>query len=132
MQVSGGPNAVVGNTYYTLISQPCCCALAANMGGFGGLIGTNAANFSTCFIGNQVYGGRNGQSPQNSETGRSNTINFSGNCLTLYPPYDQSGDDYPGAAAFLQNSASSSVIGNTLVSGSQGVLFGTDCGTRSL
>jgi hypothetical protein len=128
VQVVGGPNSVVGNTLYTLVSGLSCCALAVNQGGFGGLLGTNPITFSTCFVGNQVYGGRNGESPQGAVPGRPFFINFSGNSLTLYPPF-ASVDDYPGEAVGIQACTQANVFGNTLVSGGHGVQFGPAAGT---
>jgi hypothetical protein len=127
VQLSGGPSSVVGNTYYTLVSVGACCALAMNAAWTLAVIGTNAINYSACFIGNSVYGGRNGQSPQ----GQGNSmpvycLNFSGNELILYPPFAHA--DYPGAAVSLQNTTSANVFGNTLVSGGHGVVFASGCG----
>jgi len=55
------------------------------------------------------------------------TINFSGNCLTLYPPF-VSVYDYPGAAVGIQDCSWANVFGNTLISAGHGVAFGSQCG----
>lgn len=121
VQLVGGPCAVTGNTYDTTISQLACCALAGYSSAYAGASGTSAVNYSICFIGNQVNGGRFGESPQGTGSTPLNSLNFSGNKLALYPPLPVS--DYPGAAVEVQNCASLSVFGNTLVSGGQGILF---------
>jgi hypothetical protein len=127
IQLGAGPNAVVGNTYDTLISDGSCCALAAYGAGNMGLTGTAAINYSTCFIGNQVYGGRNGESSQGTP-GLPYSINFSGNELTLYPPFGQ-GSDYPGSVVSLNSCTSANIFGNTLVTGGHGAAFGAGCGS---
>jgi hypothetical protein len=121
VQMSAGPSSVVGNTYSSLVSCGSGCALALNNGGFKALGGYNANNYSACFIGNSVYGGRNGNSPQGQGTNPVYCLNFSGNELTLYPPFPQG--DYPGAAALIQNYTSANVFGNNLVSGGLGFRF---------
>jgi hypothetical protein len=126
VQLSSGPNAVVGNTYNTLVNDGGCCALANNAGPFQAVLGTNVINHSTCFIGNSVYGGRNGCSPQNEVSTPLYSLNCSGNYLTLYPPFTQ--NDYPGAVAYVENCAWVNIFGNTLVIGGHGVLFGAQCG----
>jgi hypothetical protein len=126
VQLSAGPSAVVGNTFNTVVSGGACCALANNASPFPGATGTSAINYSTCFIGNSVYGGRNGSSPQGEQNNPVNCLNFSGNYLTLYPPFSQ--NDYPGAAVFLKNCTQANVFGNTLASGGHGVMFEPQCG----
>ena len=64
VQLSAGPSAIVGNTFYTLYNDASCCAFALNAIGFASALGNNVTNRSTCVIGNVVYGGRNGYSSQ--------------------------------------------------------------------
>jgi len=122
IQLNAGPNAVVGNTYSNLINDPSCCALNA-WAYNSALLGTNPVSYSTCFIGNAVYGGRDG------ELGGSvgfvphpYSLTFSGNVLQLYPPYSAPGE-YPGAAVSIPGCLSANVCGNTLLSGGCGVHF---------
>jgi hypothetical protein len=130
VQLSAGPNSVVGNTYNTLISAGACCAVAVNNGGFEGLTGFDALNYSTCFIGNSVYGGRNGNSFQGEGSVPVYALNFSGNYLTLYPAFPQA--DYPGAVVALQNYTWANVFGNTLVSGGEGVAVASESGHAAI
>jgi len=127
VQLGAGPNSVVGNTFNTVVSGGSCCALVMNASGFPAVVGTTAINYYTCFIGNSVYGGRNGA--VQSGQGPSATLSFlnvSGNYLTLYPPFSQA--DYPGTVASLQNCTLAAIFGNTLAAGGHGVVFGTQCG----
>ena len=134
VQLNAGPNAVVGNTFGTLVSDLSCCALNAYNGNQQGVLATNAGNygacFTTCFIGNSVYGGRNGE-----EGGQSDgpfTINFSGNSLNLYLAFDSS-SDYPGAAVNVARCQAANVCGNTLIAGGYGFYFsGTNAGALIL
>jgi hypothetical protein len=100
-----------------------------NNSGFEGLTGYNAMNYSTCFIGNSVCGGRNGNSFQGEANIPVYSLNFSGNELTLYPAFYA---DYPGAAVCLQNYTWANVFGNTLISGGHGVVFGAQCGHTTI
>ncbi len=126
IQMSAGPNAVVGNTYYSLINDPSCVALAANCGGFQALLGTNAVNYCNCFIGNLVYGGQCGVVVMGQETLPMYSVNVSGNYFTLYPPFP---DSYPpGSLAVDWNCTRLNVFGNTLATGPRGVTFGANCG----
>ncbi len=127
VQLSGGPSAVVGNTFASLANDPSCCAFAFNASGFMATTGT-AVDHSACFIGNSVNGGRNGISPQ----GEVNTpplywLNCSGNYFALFPPMMQF-NDYPGAAVRLLDCQQANITGNTLGTGGLGVLLQTNCG----
>ena len=119
VQLDAGPNAVVGNTYGTLVSDGSCCALCAINSGWAGLTGSNVTGYSTCFIGNSVYGGRSGEEAVSAYPF---TINFSGNSLNLFPPFDAT-NDWPAAAVWVQNCQAANVCGNTLVAGSRGFWF---------
>jgi hypothetical protein len=122
VQLNAGPNSVAGNTFYTLVSDGSCCALNAFNGGQSGLTGTSFVNYSTCFVGNSVYGGRHGEDGvAASQQALPYTINFSGNSLSLYPPFDLG--DAPGAAVYVQYCQAANVCGNSLVSGGYGVSF---------
>jgi hypothetical protein len=120
VQVDAGPNSVVGNTFYTLVSAEGCCALNAINSAWVGFTGTNSVLCSTGFIGNSVYGGRMGERGWGSVGYFS--LNFSGNQITLYPPFDEVGD-LPGAAVAVDFCQFVNVCGNTLVSGGHGFLF---------
>jgi hypothetical protein len=120
VQLSAGPNAVVGNTFSTLVSDGSCCALCANNGNQTGATGTNAINYSTCFIGNSVYGGRTGEEAVQSDGPF--TINFSGNSVYLYAPFDST-LDWPAGAVWVQNCQAANICGNTMVAGSRGLWF---------
>jgi hypothetical protein len=123
VNLNAGPNSVVGNTFQTLINNLACCAVNYVGGYAGGAWGgpgiTNFEN-STCIIGNSVYGGRKGL--ENGPTLTPYSYNFSGNCVTLYPPFGFFGE-WPGTAAGAQGCRSASVCGNTLVAGGQGFWF---------
>jgi hypothetical protein len=123
--VDAGPNSVVGNTYYTLVSDGACCALNSICNSTAGLTGFDPINNVTCFIGNSVHGGRNGESPQGENSNPSYSLNFSGNYLSLYPPLPQEGS--PSAAVYVRTCASVNVFGNTLAYGGQGIMFDTGC-----
>jgi hypothetical protein len=127
VQLDDGPNAVVGNTLYTLVSSASTCALnvAGNGVGseWGGPSDLSVEN-STCFIGNWIYGGRYGQKAPGTDTPYS--CNFSGNYLTLVPPFDESGD-CPGAAVLVWGSQAANVCGNTMVTGGYGFQFAGGC-----
>jgi hypothetical protein len=127
VQLEAGPNSVVGNTFYTFANDGSCCALNACQPGVG-WAGFTVTDCSTCFIGNSVYGGRHGESPQgwNPAADILYSINFSGNTLTLYPPFDVTDDD-PGAAVLVADCLSANVFGNTLVSGGYGFEFQGIC-----
>ena len=116
---------MVGNTYDSLIVGGSCCALAAT-GGQPGLTGNAALDHSTCFIGNWVYGGRQGESHQGQTYGSPYTINFSGNELYLYQPFNTNGD-YPGAVVSVGSCTAANVCGNTLSNGPLGFLYGPGC-----
>jgi len=134
VQLAAGPNSVVGNIYNTLVSDVSCGALQDyEVGGYAGADGTiNPVNYSTCFIGNSVTGGRYG-----AHGGTTNavlnyasfTLNVSGNSFSLFPPFAEGAPfgDYPGAAAIVQNCLSISVCGNTVASGGHGFYFSGGC-----
>jgi hypothetical protein len=121
VQVDMGPNAVVGNTYSSMINNTASCALCASV--YAGA--NNVLQYSTCFVGNSVYGGRYGERGYNG-LGQSSstlyTLNFSGNSLDLYPAYDISGD-YPGAAVAVAGSQAANICGNTMTNGGHGYRF---------
>jgi hypothetical protein len=123
VQVNAGPNAIVGNTFQTLISDVGCCALCA-LGGPSSWAwgGPGIANFenATCFVGNSVYGGRNGVECVASSMPY--TFNCSGNWLHLYPPFAEVGDGL-GAATVVSGCQTANVCGNTLDFGALGFLF---------
>jgi hypothetical protein len=56
------------------------------------------------------------------------SLDFSGNYLNLYPPFDESGDA-PGAAVWVQSCSTANVCGNTLGSGGHGFLYDINCGS---
>jgi len=121
IQLNAGPNSVVGNIFQTEVSDGSCCALDV-LGCWPGLTGTDQENYSTCFIGNSVYGGRSGQEASDGYIPYS--FNCSGNTFTLYPPYDDAiHGDGPGTAAGCHMFQSASVCGNTLVTGGLGFGF---------
>lgn len=125
IQFAAGPNSVVGNVFDTLANDTSCCALCDANGGWPGVAGFGLLSYSTCFIGNYVHGGRNGQSLQGSSANRPYTINFSGNELSLYPPI--AGDDTPGTAVGVAYCAAANILGNTLDYGGHGAVFGWAC-----
>jgi hypothetical protein len=120
VQFNAGPTAVVGNTFATLCSDDSACALAAMGGPDPGATGNTLVNYATTFIGNSVTGGRHGE--RGIVCTLPFTLNFSGNSLTLYTPFDDSGD-YPGAAVLVQTCQSACVCGNTLAAGGHGFCF---------
>jgi hypothetical protein len=77
---------------------------------------------STCFVGNSVYGGRIGV--KGVAGSAPYTYNCSGNCFTLYPPFDVStAKDDPGPAAGASGCRTANVCGNTLFAGGYGFNF---------
>jgi hypothetical protein len=86
---------------------------------------SNLLNYSTTFVGNSVYSGRHGALGTDI-TNESATINFSGNSITNYPPFNEYGHG-PGAAANLGMCRAINMFGNTLVSGG----YGFNCSTNS-
>ncbi len=127
VQINAGPASVVCNTFYTLVNNNSCCALNGGVGLYG-LPGSNIVDSSTTFVGNWVYGERHGdllfQYTTNGEL--PSVINISGNWFNLSPVVSVP-NNYPGAAASIQFCQSANVIGNTLVTGGHGVLFGFAC-----
>jgi hypothetical protein len=93
--------------------------------GQSALPGEVPINYCSTFIGNSVLGNRFGVGSfyNNSLTF---SVTFSGNSLTLSPPFDYI-YDYPGAALGLQSCQKANILGNTLVSGGHGVLFDFNC-----
>jgi hypothetical protein len=121
VQVDMGPNAVVGNTYSSMINNTASCALCASVCAGA----NNVLQYSTCFVGNSVYGGRYGERGYNGLGQSSSTLyilNFSGNSLDLYPAYDISGD-YPGAAVAVAGSQAANVCGNSMTNGGHGFRY---------
>jgi hypothetical protein len=118
IQLNAGPNAVVGNTNNTLVSDGSCCALCAT-GGQNGATGTGLSNYSTCFVGNSIYGGRAGE--RGAPNAAPYTLNFSGNSLYLYSPFNTNGD-WPGFVATVQACEKANICGNMLSNGGYGFL----------
>ncbi|MGA2544452.1 MAG: hypothetical protein ABSG78_23125 [Verrucomicrobiota bacterium] len=127
IQLDAGPTAVVGNTYCTVVSCYSACALSAGGTKQAGLTGTSN-DYATCFIGNWVHGGRNGEcwTAAPGPNARPFTLNFSGNYLNVFPPFNEVGD-HPGGAVTVSVCQSANIFGNTLAMGSCGVLFGANC-----
>ena len=100
VQLNGGPSAVVGNTYYTLVNNDSCKALAVNASE-PGLFGRSASSYNTCFIGNQVWGGRHGVAPSAGGQVPITALNVSGNNVTVFPALP-AGGSYPGDAVQLR------------------------------
>lgn len=123
VQLNSGPTAVVANRYYSLIDGRASCALCA-YGGDAGLSGTSA-DYSTCFVGNWIYGGRAGEGNVNDPVGPF-TLTFSGNFAALFPPFAQAGD-FPGAMVSVSDSKYCNILGNTLAAGGRGFFFGAKC-----
>ena len=126
VQLNAGPNSVVANQFGTLANDPSCCALSDFNGGWQGLTGFDPANYSTCFIGNEVVGDRFGVRAYGHPVILPFILNISGNTLNLDPPLAQFGE-YPGAIAGLEYCPSASVLGNTLISGGHGLLYSVGC-----
>jgi hypothetical protein len=128
VQISSGPSAVVGNSFATLASNPSCCAMAFNASAWDGAAGSNALNHVLSFIGNSVYGGRNGISPQGEETAPWLAyLNCSGNYFSVYPPFADR-LDFPGAGVHIMKCQWTAVTGNTVGYGGHGLLFDLQCG----
>jgi len=123
VQLNAGPNAVVGNTYGTLVRDGSCCALNAFQNNYPGATGYDSINYSTCFVGNSVYGDSCGEyGVANGQPALPYTINFSGNYLTLPSSFDEGGPS-PGAAVSAQYCQSANICGNTLISGGYGLVY---------
>ena len=127
IQVNAGPNAVVANTEYSLLSVQGCCGLCAVGANQPGLTGKGLSNYSTTFIGNSIYGGCEGEQGFGNP-GYPYTLNFSGNSLYLFPPFDEVGSG-PSAAAEIGNFQTINICGNTLLNGSFGVWYDANCGS---
>jgi hypothetical protein len=125
IQFNAGPNAAAGNTFNTLVSDYSACAVKA----FGctqiGLTDTSA-DYSTTFIGNWVYGGRHGELGSSGSPQTQFAINFSGNYVSLFPPFNENGDGL-GAAVTLDVCQTANVCGNTLAAGGYGLLYQQNC-----
>jgi hypothetical protein len=118
IQLNAGPNAVVGNTYNTVLSY------GSGLDVFGadnGLTGTSQ-DYSTCFIGNSVCGGFAGQEASGADTPLPYSFNCSGNTFTLYDA-----DGYPSLAVQSSNCLSAGICGNMLVSGGMGFRYDGSC-----
>jgi hypothetical protein len=123
IQLASGPNSVVGNNYYTYVNDGAACGLCVE-GVFEGVDGSTAPSvFSTTFIGNSVYGGRQGV--RANPDPQPYTGNYSGNSIFLYPPFDIWGNihapDGPSVAFYENGALSLNVCGNTLQAGGYGV-----------
>jgi hypothetical protein len=125
-QMDQGPTTVVGNTFYTRINDGSCCALNGATGDFPNT--DPNLDTSITFVGNSVYGQRHGALVLVSTTNGVSPANItvSGNLLNLSPPLTVT-NDYPGAAVTIQICQQANVVGNTLVAGGHGLLFGTAC-----
>ena len=88
-----------------------------------GMTGTSN-DYSTCFIGNWVFGGRYGEAwiPHAGVSYLPFTLNFSGNYLNLFPPFNEVGD-HAGGAVTVGACKTANVCGNTMVAGGRGVTF---------
>ena len=123
VQVNNGPSSIVGNTYSNLTSNGSGCALDA-YGGYTNGPTEKTIDNATCFVGNSVYGGRQGV--EASDGFVAYTLNCSGNSFTLYPAYDEAGE-WPGSAVQVQDCQSANVCGNTLTNGGYGFGFSGGC-----
>lgn len=128
VQFSAGPSSVVGNAFGTLINSGSTCALCLTRSGDFGALGANAINSSTCFIGNSVFGGRQGQSSagESASSLEQYYLNFSGNDVFLYPP---TVDSYPGGMISPISFQWINALGNTLENGGLGAVIVDACGS---
>ena len=119
VQLSGGPNSVVGNTFHTLVSHGSCahCAPITAPGR------TDWQQFDRLFdLFHWQLGLRRAVRRKGYSLHASICHQFLGNTSNLYLPFD-SAEDWPGAAAWVQSCQAASVCGNTLVAGSHGFYF---------
>jgi hypothetical protein len=125
--LNAGPASVVGNTFYTLVNVPECCALNGDVTG-SGLPDTGSEDNSITFIGNWVYGDRVGDRMVNSPSlTTASALNFSGNWLNLSPIIPGFNDPGPGSAVFMQSCQSGRIMGNKMVGGGLGLQFLLAC-----
>ncbi len=123
VQVTAGPTAIVGNIFQNYVSMFPACAVAAHAVSDVGVTGAEADYYNSV-IGNAITGGRQGVEsvvfPEYAN--HSFRLNLSGNTLNLYPATTH-WDDYPGAAATLQQGSYAWICGNTLQAGGHGLLI---------
>jgi hypothetical protein len=123
IQFLGGPNSVAGNKYDSLVDLGGALALCISS---EEVAVTNASqSYSTCFVGNSIYGGQQGARGTRNSHGPIG-LNFSGNSLYLYPAYNAT-NDYLGAAVGVLGCQSANICGNTVTNGSYGCLFNSGC-----
>jgi hypothetical protein len=127
IQLNAGPSTVVGNVNSTVVNMCGACGVAAGNGGSGspGLTGFGLSNYSTTYVGNWISGGWAGEHGGGS-VGQTFTINFSGNSLYLFPPFQELGS-WPSAMASIQGCQTLNLCGNTLVTGSYAVCYADTC-----
>jgi hypothetical protein len=125
VQFNAGPGAVAGNTFFTLLNNPSTTALYAHNGGTA-TVTLSADDSVYSFIGNDVVGGRNGQSAGNQGGGSPYQLHFCGNALDFSPTFS-SRFDYPGAMVRSTWMAMANICGNTLTNGGHGVRWMDNC-----
>ena len=125
IQLNAGPSAVVGNVNATVANVCGACGVAAGGSGSPGLTGFGLSNYSTTYVGNWISGGWAGEHGGGS-VGQTFTINFSGNSLYLFPPFQELGS-WPSAVASIQGCQTLNLCGNTLVTGSYAVCYADTC-----
>jgi hypothetical protein len=126
VQLAAGPNSIVGNIEQTMVSDGATTGFCVS-GAWEGATGFSSPNYSSCFIGNAVHGGRSGI--EGLYDPYPYTYNCSGNTFFLYSGFDvqsPNGIDAPSFAAQAIHSLSVSVCGNTLLAGGYGVLYTSD------
>ncbi len=120
LQFAAGPNAATANYFFTPINDLSTVVLSAYGSAFLGASGTGA-DYSTCFVCNWMYGGRNGSGVEQSGV-LPFTLNSSGNWAAFYPPTTQWNEN-PGGFATGWNLGHENIIGNTLASGGHGLYY---------
>jgi hypothetical protein len=125
VQVNSGPAAVAGNTFSTLLNNPSATALYAHNGG-SATVSLSSNDYVYAFVGNEVIGGRNGQSAGNQGGGSPYRLHFCGNALDLSPPFSHR-FDYPGAAVRSTWMTMANICGNTMTNGGHGVRWMDNC-----
>ncbi len=118
IQVDSGPTAIVGNLDCSCYNNVGCTALCARGSTESTLVGAEPFGYSTCFIGNWVLGGKNGEEGSGPPLFR---LDYSGNCLSLYQPTMAWSENPGGMLSAAAELAYGNIAANTLLSGGHGI-----------
>jgi hypothetical protein len=124
LQFNAGPVGVAGNIIFTFLNNPTMTALYTH-DGWPSVTGSTADRVYS-FVGNEVIGGRSGQTSGNQGGGKPYQLHFCGNALDFSPAFS-SHFDYPGATVRSTWMSMANISGNTMTNGDHGVRWMDNC-----